>query len=137
MPKKSYEMDTTWDEIGWTEYGNGAVTSMFVIGDPSDPDAPTVFRGYFPPGARVEPHHHLTDYTEIILAGSQTITRKEHRAGTVRVVAAGTAYGPLIAGPEGCETIVVFRNQNWGSQGIKVPMDVAGSISRPSQLLIP
>jgi hypothetical protein len=53
------------------------------------------------------------------------------------VVAAGTAYGPLIAGPEGCETIVVFRNQNWGSQGIKIPMDVVGSIPRPKELRIP
>jgi hypothetical protein len=45
MPKRPFEMDTTWDGIGWTGYGNGAVTSMFVVGDPSDPDAPTVFRG--------------------------------------------------------------------------------------------
>ena len=118
MPRtRGFGQDTNWDGLGWTDYEGGARTSQFVLGDPDDPNAPVIFRGLFPAGYRVEPHHHVTDYAEILLEGSQQITNHWHRAGDVRIVKAGTGYGPLITGPEGCETIVVFRNQDWMSRG--------------------
>ena len=45
-----------------------------------------------------------------------------HRVGSVRFVAAGTVYGPLIAGPEGTTLIDVFADRdgvipNYGNVG--------------------
>lgn len=80
------------------------------IGDPEDERAPLVVQVVFPPGHRVEPHTHDADYTEIILEGSQQVTRRWHHAGDVRIVRAGTAYGPLIAGPTGVTVLIVFRS---------------------------
>lgn len=115
--RASLSKDTSWDELGWQEYDNGARVSHFILGDPDDPDAPVVFTGVYPPGSRTEAHHHVNDYAEILLEGTQQITGKWHKAGDVRIVKAGTGYGPLIAGPEGCRTVVIFRNQDWMSRG--------------------
>ena len=114
---KSFAADTSWDELGWTEYDNGARVASVILGDPADPDAPVIFTGVYPPGSRTEAHHHVNDYAEILLEGTQQITGKWHKAGDVRIVKAGTGYGPLIAGPEGCKTVVIFRNQDWMSRG--------------------
>jgi hypothetical protein len=111
-----FELNTSWDELGWIEFAGGIRSSKFVLGDTEDPDAPVVFNSYFPPGSRVEPHHHACDYAEIILEGSQEVTRRMHHAGDVRVVSGGRGYGPLIAGPEGVHVIVIFRNQDWETQ---------------------
>jgi len=111
--RKAFGVDTSWDELGWIEYPGGITSSRFILGDPDDPDAPVVFRSFFPPGSRVEPHHHPCDYAEIILEGTQQVTGKWHKAGDVRISAGGRGYGPLIAGPEGVHVIVIFRNQDW------------------------
>src|SRR5579885_3438877 len=79
---KSFAADTSWNELGWTEYDNGARVASFVLGDPDDPDAPVVFTGEYPPGSRTEAHHHVNDYAEILLEGTQQITGKWHRRAT-------------------------------------------------------
>jgi hypothetical protein len=133
MPKndpKGYGRDTSWDQLGYWDLDDGAKVSSFVLGDPEDPTSPVIFTGSYPPGARTEPHHHVIDYAEIILEGSQQVTRKWYYPGDVRIVEAGTAYGPLIAGPDGVKTIVIFRNQNWQSVGIKPANFVGGPTPR-------
>jgi hypothetical protein len=62
------------------------------------------------PGVTVQPHSHVCDYTEILLEGSEQVTRKWHHAGDVRVVKAGTVYGPLVAGPEGVTKLIIFKD---------------------------
>ena len=114
---RAFAKDTNWEELGWQEYDNGARVASFILGDPDDPDAPVIFTGVYPPGSRTAAHHHVNDYAEILLEGSQQITNKWRHAGDVRIVKAGTGYGPLIAGPEGCRTLVIFRNQDWMSRG--------------------
>jgi hypothetical protein len=124
---RTFAKDTNWEELGWQEYDNGARVASFILGDPADPDAPVIFTGVYPPGSRTEAHHHVNDYAEILLEGSQQITNKWHHAGDVRIVKAGTGYGPLIAGPEGCRTLVIFRNQDWMSRGGRMnPVTPAG-----------
>ena len=76
--------------------------------DESGAGATTVIVVHYDPGSRVEPHYHQADYCSIVVQGSITVTRREHGVGSMRVVKAGTAYGPLIAGPEGCTVIDVF-----------------------------
>jgi hypothetical protein len=110
---KPFELDTTWDELGWNDLGGGIMSSKFVLGDPGDPESPVVFNTFFPAGFRLEPHHHSCDYAEIILEGEQEVTGRMHYPGTVRVVHGGRGYGPLIAGPDGVHVIVMMRNQNF------------------------
>lgn len=104
---------TSWEELGWTESGGARVSRGIQPGASEDPDSPIVFLAEFPPGFRVEPHSHEADYLEIILKGSIEVTRRVHSAGDIRSVRAGTAYGPLIAGPEGCTFLVIFADSRW------------------------
>lgn len=90
----------------------GCKVASFVIGELDDPLSTEVYRVSFPPGVRVAPHTHDVDYAEIILEGTQMVTGRWFGAGDVRIVKAGTVYGPLVAGPNGAEVIVIFRNNN-------------------------
>ena len=77
--------ETSWEELGFVEYANGIKSSQFKIGDDDDEQAPVVLIGTWPPGATVGPHSHVSDYAEIIIAGSQQVTRRWHHAGGVRI----------------------------------------------------
>ena len=108
-----WHRDTSWDDLEVKELPNGVRSRGFVIDSGDDRDAPTVFWSYFPPHTVTAPHSHQCDYAEIILHGSQQVTRRWYKAGDVRIVKAGTVYGPLVAGPEGATVIVIFRHSNW------------------------
>jgi anti-sigma factor ChrR (cupin superfamily) len=82
------------------------------IGDADDPNTPRVLWSKQPPGRTVNPHTHAADYMEVILEGSQKVGKTWHHAGDARIVRAGTGYGPLVAGPEGCTVLVIFPNAN-------------------------
>ncbi len=62
----------------------------------------------YEPNSEVGTHYHETDYCSIVVKGSIEITRRHHEVGSVRLVKAGTAYGPLRVGPEGCTVIDIF-----------------------------
>lgn len=105
-----WKSSTSWEELEthWTP--NGAHFSYFSIAEPGVVGQPTVVKMSFPPGARVEPHTHACNYCEIILEGSETVTRTTHVAGDILIRKAGTAYGPLIAGPEGVTKLLIFTD---------------------------
>jgi nucleoside-diphosphate-sugar epimerase len=86
------------------------------IGDEDDPGSPVVLMMEFPPDAQLAVHSHETDYAEVIVAGTQYVGRRLHQAGDVRVVKAGTAYGPLQAGPDGAKVLAIFRDSRWRGQ---------------------
>lgn len=69
----------------------------------------------YDPGSEVPVHHHPSDYCSVVVEGSIEITRKRHEVGSVRIVKAGTAYGPLKIGDDGCTVIDIFAA---GPQGI-------------------
>ena len=94
-----HQRSTSWDQLGYLEMPNGAKAYKFEIGLEGDDEAPTVFKVEFPPNCEVAPHTHDTDYCEILLEGTQQITGAWHKAGDIRIAKAGTAYGPLVAGP--------------------------------------
>ena len=108
-----WHRETSWEELEVQELPNGIRNRRFLIDSGKDPSAPIVFWTYFPPHTVTPAHSHECDYAEIILSGSQQVTRRWHKAGTVRIVKAGTVYGPLVAGPEGATVIVIFRSSNW------------------------
>ena len=107
------QTDTSWEELDHLELPNGIVTSRFVLGDDDDPNAPVVFRSWYPPNIEIAPHTHAADYCEIVLEGSLRVTRRWFTAGDVRIVKGGTAYGPLVMGPEGCTALVIFADGRW------------------------
>lgn len=112
--KKKFQTDTSWDELGFAELPNGARAAKFTLAEEQGRDgAPTVFLVEFPPNCYVAPHKHDCDYCEIVLEGTQQVTRTWHKPGDIRIVKAGTAYGPLVAGPEGCKVLVIFTNEKW------------------------
>ena len=99
----------------WTDPGEWKVhevfdlkSSGFMIGDPDNGDSVAVFVVDFAPGAVVGAHAHRVDYTSVVVRGSIQVTKKIETTGSIRFVTAGTGYGPLVAGPEGCTVIEVF-----------------------------
>jgi hypothetical protein len=119
-----YHMSTSWDELEVAQLPNGIRAQKFSIGPiQGDEDAPTVFRVEFPPNCHIDAHTHACDYSEIILEGSQQVTRTWYFAGDIRIVAAGTAYGPLVTGPQGCKVLSIFANGRWPA----VPLPMGGS----------
>ncbi len=100
-----------WDDLDQIELPSGIVTSMYRLSDAED--APTVFNVWYPPGCTVEAHTHATDYTEIILEGSQKVGATWHHAGDIRLGLANRGYGPLVAGPDGARVLFMFKDGRW------------------------
>ena len=46
----------SWDDLDKVELPTGVVSSMYRVGDPTSPAAPTVFKVYYPPGCTIEAH---------------------------------------------------------------------------------
>jgi hypothetical protein len=103
----------SWDDLDKVELPTGVVSSMYRVGDPTSPAAPTVFKVYYPAGCTIEAHTHDCDYTEIILEGSQRVGATWHAAGDIRVGLANRGYGPLVAGPDGAWVLFVFASGAW------------------------
>lgn len=99
--------DLVLDDVAKTNH-EGRRIAHIVIGEETDPSAPHMFWAKEPPGLINRPHAHATDYCEIIIEGTQRVGKKWYRPGEARLVKAGTGYGPLEAGPEGCTKIVIF-----------------------------
>ena len=104
---------TSWDGIGSITLPTEAIATMYKIGMPDNPQAPTVFKMWFPPGCTIETHTHDCDYSEIILEGSQMVGRETLYPGDVRIGLANRGYGPLVAGPEGASVLVIFATGDW------------------------
>ncbi len=105
------QIETTWDELEFldTMLGDAAI---FDLGDPDNERRPAVAMIDYAPHAEVPPHHHGCDYLSYVIAGELEVTRRRHGPGSVRVVRAGTAYGPLKAGPEGARVLEVFADRS-------------------------
>jgi hypothetical protein len=111
---KHWHLDTSWQKLGVRTLPNGIQNSIFNLCGPGDEaGAPVIFHTTFPPNTRIDAHTHRCDYAEIVLAGSQCVTRKWFHPGDVRIVKAGTAYGPLVTGPEGATVLIIFRTGDW------------------------
>ena len=67
-----------------------------------------VFYVRFAPGQRGEPHWHPSDTLYVFLDGSLIVEGEaEYRAGEVRFVHGGFAYGAEVGGAQGCEFVFV------------------------------
>src|SRR5262245_40512159 len=107
--KKGQHM-VSWGEPGeWhSDEENSLQYARFALGVDERGAATTILVVKYAPGARVEPHYHGSDYCSIVVEGSIEVTRRNHEVGSMRFVNAGTTYGPLVAGPEGCTVVDIF-----------------------------
>ena len=102
-----------FDDLEMVQLPNDVVTTMYRVGLPDQPGAPTVFKVFYPPGCTIEAHTHECDYTEIILQGAQKVGAEWHYPGDFRIGLANRGYGPLVAGPEGATVLFMFRDGRW------------------------
>ena len=100
----------TWEEPGdWTTVPENQLRYCKIeLGVDDRGAATTMLVVKYEPGAHVAPHFHHADYCSIVVQGSIEVTRHHDDVGSLRIVNAGTVYGPLVAGPEGCTVIDVF-----------------------------
>ncbi len=102
-------LDTSWDGLTFTETPALSV-ALVEIGATDQAQRPILAFVRYTPGARIPPHWHASDYCSIVVDGEIEITRRRHGPGSIRLVKAGTAYGPLVVGPSGCRVIDVFAD---------------------------
>lgn len=79
--------------------------TKFELGDA--PDGPLLVVQVIPPDLDFATHYHDTDYCTLVLQGSMRVGRTWYSAGDFRVQDAGSVYGPVRIGPDGC-TVVSF-----------------------------
>lgn len=110
-----------WRASGeWNQHPSLALrSSQHYIGDQAKGNSVLLTLVYYEPGAEVPAHFHLVDYASLVLEGSIEITRRDETLGALRLVDAGTGYGPLRAGPTGCTVLDIFALGDLGSEAIK------------------
>jgi hypothetical protein len=84
-----------------------------MLGDEHDEGAPQVYWAKDPPDITWDAQSHGADFVMFYLEGSQKVGDTWYGAGDVRVVKAGTVYGPITAGPEGSTVLLVFASANY------------------------
>ncbi len=106
-PRRVGFKDVTWHEPGkWTRNGSLQYCRERIGLDPDEGTGVLVVR--YDPGCEIGVHYHNCDYCSVVVEGSIKISHVKHEVGSMRFVKAGTLYGPLIAGPEGCTVIDIF-----------------------------
>lgn len=96
-------------DIEWGQgTGPGVRYARFLM-DEDDSGSPLVILTKFAAGEVVEPHTHGTNYFEYVVEGEQTVGKTRFGPGDVRFAKAGTGYGPIVIGPQGCTVVIVFQ----------------------------
>lgn len=110
-PRPKGQLHASLDDPGWLDGvgGQGRFTA-YPLGD-GEHD-PVVSLVEYAPNVRIGVHYHDSDYFSMVLTGEIEITRRLEQPGSIRLVRAGTAYGPLVAGPEGCTVLEVFADRS-------------------------
>jgi anti-sigma factor ChrR (cupin superfamily) len=97
-------------DIVWGEGASPGVRYARFLMDEDDRHSPLVILTRFAPGEVVAPHTHGTNYFEYVVEGEQTVGKTRFGPGDVRFAKAGTGYGPIVIGPEGCTVVIVFQD---------------------------
>jgi quercetin dioxygenase-like cupin family protein len=133
-PRRVGFKDVTWHEPGnWIRKESLQYVMERIGQNPDEGTGVLVVR--YDPNCEIGVHYHKSDYCSIVVEGSIEISRVKHEVGSMRFVKAGTVYGPLIAGPEGCTVIDVFAvgNDPMSAVNIFVDMEKRRSPSRQPQ----
>jgi anti-sigma factor ChrR (cupin superfamily) len=106
-------------DVSWAPGQDPGVEYARFLLEPGNSHSPMVILSRFEAGARVGAHTHDTNYFEYIISGEQTVGKTTFRTGDIRLVAAGTGYGPITIGPEGCTVLIVFQE---AANAVTVPL---------------
>lgn len=109
MPARGHQ-DIPASEMEWRDGSEPGVRYARFRMDDADPASPSIVLSKFGPGATVSPHTHDTNYFEYIIEGDQMVGKTRFGPGDVRLVKAGTGYGPIVVGPDGCTVLIVFQD---------------------------
>jgi hypothetical protein len=85
-----------------------APSTLHVLGEPSDETAPAALIFTMPPNSVIPRHSHNCERFEVILEGSLRVDDLVLGPGDVMIARKGDAYGPHVAGPQGCRTLEIF-----------------------------
>ncbi|MBW8784480.1 MAG: hypothetical protein JF593_07545 [Novosphingobium sp.] len=113
-------------EIDWRPGQDPGVAYARFMLDDDNSQSPLVILSRFEPGVRVGAHTHDTNYFEYIIAGEQIVGKTTFGAGDVRLVKAGTGYGPIVVGPNGCTVLIVFQH---AAAAVTVPLPRAAAVA--------
>ncbi|MGH8006611.1 MAG: cupin domain-containing protein [Candidatus Binatia bacterium] len=83
--------------------------AYFLLGDRKD-DPPTVVALRMEPGWVLPRHAHPCHRFEIVVQGTLDVGERVLKPGDIMMSDPGVAYGPHVAGPEGCTTFEIFSN---------------------------
>jgi hypothetical protein len=83
--------------------------AYFLLGERQD-NPPTVVALRLAPGEVLPRHAHDCYRFEIVVHGMLDVGERVLKPGDVMISEPGIAYGPHVAGPEGCTTFEIFSN---------------------------
>lgn len=83
--------------------------SYFLLGEPKD-NPPTVIALRLGPNGVLIRHAHNCYRFEVVVQGTLDVGERVLKPGDVMITEPGIAYGPHMAGPEGCTTFEIFTN---------------------------
>jgi anti-sigma factor ChrR (cupin superfamily) len=89
--------------------GESVGSSYFLLGQPKD-DPPTVIALRMGPNWVSARHAHDCYRFEVVVQGTLDVGERVLKPGDVMLTEPGVAYGPHVAGPEGCTTFEIFTN---------------------------
>jgi anti-sigma factor ChrR (cupin superfamily) len=89
----------------------GIRLSMHVLGDQGDETAPTALMLRMPPGYVLPKHAHPCNRLEVVVEGAMRVGDLTLGPGDVLSSNHSQAYGPHIAGPDGCTTVEIFSTR--------------------------
>lgn len=103
-----------WDHIPehmkhMQEGRNGGNVAYFPLG-PMEANPPTVVALHMAPGWVLIRHAHACHRFEVVVQGSLDVGDRILRPGDVMISPPNAAYGPHVAGPEGCTTFEIFTD---------------------------
>jgi hypothetical protein len=96
-------------KMGHVVGGGLSGVASFILGEPRD-NPPTVAALRMGPGWILPRHAHDCHRFEIVVQGTLDVGDRILKTGDIMLSEPGVAYGPHIAGPEGCTTFEIFSN---------------------------
>ena len=90
------------------QWGRGGL-AYFLLGERKD-NPPTVVALRLGPGEVLTRHAHDCYRFEIVVQGTLDVGERILKPGDIMISPPGVAYGPHMAGPEGCTAFEVFSN---------------------------
>lgn len=131
-PPRTGFKSVSWREPGaWTRQDSLQYVMERIGQDPENGTGVLVVR--YDPNCVIGVHYHKCDYCSVVVEGSIEISHVRHAVGSMRFVKAGTVYGPLIAGPDGCTMIDIFAVGSDPMSAVNVFIDMEQRRSRPAR----